>query len=518
VFFGSSDLKSDPALKRGVTRIIDYGPYYFERFFPLYDMAILELDQDIPTGFKPLALYRNVHELTIGQSVRLAGYGLNPEDGSFGRRRGIESKFSQYLDRAFYQSMIIFKGAPGKGVCNGDSGGPAYVKEDGRWYILGVASGFEKNLTPEVMGSSSADCTKNMSLYTYAHYYEGWIQEVLGDQSEQFTMPLEHRPEMERKTFEDWCASVNYDDDAWLTVKSILQNITDQTLDPHLKRRMFSDCQFASEQVNKLKVIHFSALRRLSDLSVLESLSGLEKIVIRDHELARLDFGPLANLENLQELDLSSNLLENLKPFDGLTLKLKSLDLSYNNLDSLLGVESFKDLEELRINNSVSNARAFSADQIEGLKKLKTLELSYVQFDRNIKKLTGSLSELTLKSVRGIEQNLIGKLTKLEVLRISEDHNIVSLDFIKDLTKLTELRITKGSLSDISIFKSMRFKNLSLISFFKNKLNSLFHLKDLTGIQRANLRSNPITNGQVIKTPSNCPSVMESLKIAKYCR
>jgi hypothetical protein len=101
----------------------------------------------LPEGFPPLITDQATWDAVMvdGTPVVAVGYGQE-EDGtpSGGDDRGIGVKREVPLEfRSFSPSGLDFRaGGDGRGTCNGDSGGPAFVElEDGVWAIAGVLSG-----------------------------------------------------------------------------------------------------------------------------------------------------------------------------------------------------------------------------------------------------------------------------------------------------------------------------------------------------------------------------------------
>lgn len=79
-------------------------------------------------------------QLPIGQRVILAGYGnTSNAGGGFGTKRWIEGDVAGFPDDG--RKIGIFYDDPDTGICNGDSGGSAYVQlADGSWRVFGINS------------------------------------------------------------------------------------------------------------------------------------------------------------------------------------------------------------------------------------------------------------------------------------------------------------------------------------------------------------------------------------------
>lgn len=106
-----------------------------------FDYAYCRLSQpveDVP--FVPPMVGCERDQLPIGQRVVLAGYGnTSNAGGGFGTKRWIEGDVAGFPNEG--RKIGIFYDDPDTGICNGDSGGSAYVQlEDGSWRVFGINS------------------------------------------------------------------------------------------------------------------------------------------------------------------------------------------------------------------------------------------------------------------------------------------------------------------------------------------------------------------------------------------
>jgi secreted trypsin-like serine protease len=162
------------------------------------DIALIKFKGSIPQGFKPAKFLTDRAALSGGKTVTLAGYGVSKikisvvdpksvkdldkaiENGEVycnqnksycekeestgdGLLRSVEVNISKVL-----KTEVVVNQRDGKGSCNGDSGGPAFVQIDGQFYLWGVTS------------RGDASCNLD-GIYTNALNYMDWIQKTSGN-------------------------------------------------------------------------------------------------------------------------------------------------------------------------------------------------------------------------------------------------------------------------------------------------------------------------------------------------
>jgi hypothetical protein len=114
---------------------IYYHPNYGNpnQFAEYNDIAIFKTDQDINANTMSLHME---HDLTIGEIMAMAGYGLD-ENRNFGE---LKAGFS--LLHSYDEESVTIKFRPGSGSnsCYGDSGGPLTIYRGTEWKIIGVTS------------------------------------------------------------------------------------------------------------------------------------------------------------------------------------------------------------------------------------------------------------------------------------------------------------------------------------------------------------------------------------------
>jgi hypothetical protein len=140
------------------------------------DVALLILAADPPAGVLPiphLPPERGLTRADEGQRVQFVGFGRD-ERGEFTEKLTVFGHIQWVCDTAercqglgmpVWQHVICFDSADG-GTCYGDSGGPAFIRRDGREYVAGITS----------YGVGSCYGT---SCSTQVDAFSAYIQEVL---------------------------------------------------------------------------------------------------------------------------------------------------------------------------------------------------------------------------------------------------------------------------------------------------------------------------------------------------
>ncbi|MGZ3768175.1 MAG: S1 family peptidase [Bdellovibrio sp.] len=134
------------------------------------DIALIHFVGDVPDGWKPATFANNAgrSQLANGAIVVLAGYGIT--NGVTHEGAGVLRVTTVKIDNAqFSASEITINQTMGQGACHGDSGGPAYIQINGKYYLWGVTS--------RGIDDPSNDCTK-FSAYTNALFYKTWLNKA----------------------------------------------------------------------------------------------------------------------------------------------------------------------------------------------------------------------------------------------------------------------------------------------------------------------------------------------------
>lgn len=132
---------------------------------PPSDIAVIRLADKAPKSAQVAPVMQLKSDLVVSEEFVLAGFGMtNPfSDDGAGVLRTVSTKI-KVTKKEFKE--IEFGGHPGKSACMGDSGGPAFVRRNGKLHLTGVTS----------RGSSLCD---EEGVYTDIRYFNHWISKEL---------------------------------------------------------------------------------------------------------------------------------------------------------------------------------------------------------------------------------------------------------------------------------------------------------------------------------------------------
>lgn len=177
VYFGRSSETLHTAPKV-YGKMVTIHPYYKtdDAAGKNFDLALVTLAADIPSGFEPVSILPSELELKVGDSVFPAGFGRIidvKQNGGFiasyrlNRSRGL--KILEDWGTFFYVDQT-----KGSGICSGDSGGPTFVQYKGKSYLVGITHGIavDKDKAPTCLG-------KGMLIKTQT--FKAWILKTMAD-------------------------------------------------------------------------------------------------------------------------------------------------------------------------------------------------------------------------------------------------------------------------------------------------------------------------------------------------
>lgn len=149
------------------------------------DLGWIRLQGDLPAGARPARLNLEQDlDPKDKEPLLVLGYGrtsgLESADAADLRGAGVlRSAWVQIQKSASDGKTFSILQKAGKGVCSGDSGGPAYRTSDREPVLMGVASAVDRIQNDP---SAPEDICQNQSIFTNLNRYRDWIQSSLADQ------------------------------------------------------------------------------------------------------------------------------------------------------------------------------------------------------------------------------------------------------------------------------------------------------------------------------------------------
>ncbi|MFV8248898.1 trypsin-like serine protease [Bdellovibrio bacteriovorus] len=151
------------------------------------DIALISMKEDAPASYRPLTLPDSKFPLSKDLIFTAAGYGrisgkktsADDTQGS-GKLRHVDLTISHFSSD---ETQFYINQEDGKGICNGDSGGPALMRYSGKDYVVGVASAISWTVPGEVKASQKSqyidnkDLCKDKSIYMNVIKYRQWIDD-----------------------------------------------------------------------------------------------------------------------------------------------------------------------------------------------------------------------------------------------------------------------------------------------------------------------------------------------------
>ncbi|KAK3580126.1 hypothetical protein CHS0354_034066 [Potamilus streckersoni] len=215
-----------------------------------------------------------------------------------------------------------------------------------------------------------------------------------------------------------------------------------------------------------------------------EIFPRIRLVSLKGNRFKVFDFMQISDCHHITEIDLSSNQLLTISTSVALLRNLRILNLANNNLGNLtLGSSANSSIENLNLSN---NTIAFlSQDSLEGMVKLKYLNLSYNSLE-----------------VHENFHNLFSHTRSLESLDLSFN-NLTSLaaESFVYMQNLTRLNISYNQISNIS---EPSFKGLSSLLYLDLLGNNLTYLPsgsfgDMNSLEHMDLSNNMIESTEGIE-------------------
>jgi secreted trypsin-like serine protease len=185
--FGNRPLAGQYTM-REASRILVHPGYKKEQSVNRNDLALILVKGNAPEGYEALSIPDEQFPFRPGLTFTSAGYGRvtgksdprgNDIQGS-GTLRHVELKIDSLSED---RTQFYVDQKSGKGICNGDSGGPAMMRLNGKDYVVGVASAISWIIPGELSEEAKKDYVvqhdicMHKSIYISTKKYTAWIEE-----------------------------------------------------------------------------------------------------------------------------------------------------------------------------------------------------------------------------------------------------------------------------------------------------------------------------------------------------
>jgi Leucine-rich repeat (LRR) protein len=237
------------------------------------------------------------------------------------------------------------------------------------------------------------------------------------------------------------------------------------------------------ENLTELNTLRLHRAWRCSDLTPLANLRNLETIDLRGANVG--DLAPLETLTNLKTLNLSGSDVRDLTPLAKL-VSLRELDLYQNDIygRDLLPLAKLAKLESL----NVAETDVDDISPLKDLTNLKTLDLTdlhHIETLRPLANLT-NLEELRLSGTKVKDLSPLARLTNLRTLDL-EYTGVTELGPLADVTNLEQLRLNGTEVEDLGPLAGMQKLRVLLLS--GTKVTDLEPLRGLKNMKVLDLNS-----------------------------
>lgn len=140
------------------------------------DIALIKLKSQIPLGYTPMKLMSDYTKVD-NSSVIVAGFGVSASKqkdyGILKRTRISRLTEVERQDRihslTWNDPALVFDQSHGSGICQGDSGGGAFMQVGDEYRLIGIAS--------VVISTENSEPCSQLSAHMNVRYYWSWIRD-----------------------------------------------------------------------------------------------------------------------------------------------------------------------------------------------------------------------------------------------------------------------------------------------------------------------------------------------------
>ena len=379
-----------------------YDSWISKSAFPNFDVAVIDLQETVDARFRPIEVETDESKLVAETEIILMGYGKfqnRCEKGKpcSGIKKAMPARIKSYLNTNWWRHLLILNSNEFDGVCHGDSGGPAYMKVEGRWKLVGITNGVDRYLTPN---ASARKCEKGDVIYTFAGRYLNWALSNNKDKLRQLTtldQVDDKILDFSDVSLSELCRYNRDSDKKWFTIERTLRALRSESLEG--SPTIYSDCGLYEKKMLAMREysdnrIMVAALfmgvtpTRVVDLAIFSKSPLLEKLDITLSSIN--DLSALARNEKLREIRILGNLNrtknQRLLGVDKL-FQLKSFSFYVNSFETsaekmmldLEDLSSSSDIETIQLQNmkilnfesiaKLGKLKRFSCQNCEGIKE-----------------------------------------------------------------------------------------------------------------------------------------------------
>ncbi len=118
----------------------DFEPFYYysKEMGRHFDLAMITLEKEIPSGYAPAEILPGSVQLKEGDIIYPVGFGRTSNDVASNNSDFYLKKSAGISILADWGTHFLLDQKNGGGMCKGDSGGPSFYIHDKKLYVVGI--------------------------------------------------------------------------------------------------------------------------------------------------------------------------------------------------------------------------------------------------------------------------------------------------------------------------------------------------------------------------------------------
>jgi secreted trypsin-like serine protease len=135
-----------------------------------YDLALIKMDRPAPLEARTIPIADRYLSAEKAPLPFVAGFGVESYDVGTNEEYGVNTLKATWVERqeSGFEGIIQLNQTLGRGICIGDSGGPAYVVEKSGYKLIGVAT--------SVNNYESDQACRGFSNYVSVSHWSAWLK------------------------------------------------------------------------------------------------------------------------------------------------------------------------------------------------------------------------------------------------------------------------------------------------------------------------------------------------------